>query len=67
MFSWWITDNPGRINKHVNTLTKPKKRTFPDGMTKEFVELSARKKQGLITQEQFDQQKETILKKYGIK
>lgn len=66
MYDWWITDNPGRVNKHVNTYHK-KRKEQPEGMAREFSLLGARKKQGLITLEEFNIERDIILKKYGIK
>jgi len=66
MFDWWIKDNPGVINKHVNTYNKSKIKTVPEGMNGEFALLSARKKQGLISFEEYSLQRDIILKKYGV-
>ena len=66
MYDWWITDNPGRVNKHVNTYHKVQKEQ-PKGMAKEFSILGSRKKQGLITLEEYELDRDNILKKYGIR
>jgi len=66
MYDWWITDNQGVINKHVNTYNKAPKRKPPTGMQGEFSVLSKRFKQSLITKEEFEVEKKKILAKYGI-
>lgn len=67
MYDWWITDNVGVINKHVNVYNKKPKKVAPTGMAGEFSLISKMKQQGLMTAEEFDSQKVIILEKYGIK
>jgi len=66
MFDWWIIDNPGVINKHINTYNKAPKKKQPEGMQGEFSILSKKFKQNLISKDDFESEKKKILSKYGI-
>lgn len=67
MFDWWIEDNPGVINKHVNIYNKAPKKKPPTGMQGEFSIISKKFKQNLISKEDFEAEKKLILAKYNIK
>ena len=67
MFDWWIVENPGRINKHVNTYNKAPKKQQPEGMQGEFSILSKKFKQNLVTKEEYEIERDNILKKYQIR
>jgi len=66
MFDWWIEDNPGVLNQHVNTYVKKSRPPPTDPMTLEFFNLSKRMKQKLISKDDFQAEKKKILAKYNI-
>lgn len=66
MYDWWIIDNPGVLNQHVNTYTKKPKREPPTGMQGEFSILSKKFRQNLISKEEYESEKKKILTKYNI-
>lgn len=67
MYDWWIIDNPGVLNQHVNTYSKKSKKKPPTGMQGEFSILSKKFKQNLISKEEYEVERNSILKKYNIK
>ena len=67
MYDWWIIDNPGVLNQHVNTYSKKPKKKPPTGMQGEFAVLSKKFKQNLISKEEYELERNNILAKYNIK
>jgi len=67
MYDWWIIEHPDVLNPHVNTYSKKPKRKPPTGMQGEFAVLSKKFKQNLISKEEYEVERNSILEKYNIK